>query len=199
MPPVGLDDESSPLPWQTLSLHKARIISLEHIIRLESMLTGSDILESIYTSLYVHDGVLSDMKEQLELDCDENTVDFTEVVASKWAVFASSLILVKSCELIRSIIVHADIYEEEDFSDYAGGRDFSFFSVIKSDDEVVKYVTNAIKTLRTFENDPDSFIIKRCLVFQLCLYITCSWMVRYSPIITAVYSVRSLLFSPLVR
>lgn len=179
MAPVGLDDEISPLPWDTLTLRQARIITLEHVIRLESMLSGSDVVESIFTSLYAHSGVLSDMKEQLELDgMDIFDGDITEVLASKWAIFASSLILVKLCSLIRGIIAQADIYEEEDYSDSAGGRDIDSFSEMTSDDALVKKVADAIRMLKSFENDQDASIVKRCLIFQVCLFVSCSWLVR---------------------
>ena len=121
------------------------------------------------------------MKERLEHDLDPNTIeDVTESFVSQWAVFASSLILIKLCELIRSIIFHADIYEEEDFSDFSGGRDLHFFPMMKSDDDVIKNVTHAISllSLKIFEGEVDGMIIRRCLIFQVCLYVAFSWMVR---------------------
>jgi hypothetical protein len=179
-PPTGLDDKMSTLPWETLSCRDARIITLEHLIRLESFLSGSDILESVYTSLYAHDDVLRDMKQRLEHSGQLDSALATVPVSSQWAVFASTLMLVKLAEMVKSIIINADIHEEEDFSYFSDGNTQTFFSTMTSEEEVRNIVKHTVTLLSTSNlvDDKDALITKRCLEFQLCLHLACSLMVR---------------------
>jgi hypothetical protein len=137
--PAQLDDEFLPLPWDDLTVRDSVLIAVEALVRLESMLGGASVVESIYTCLYAHSAVLEDMKERL----DPPTVTLTEKIENllksttpssqkqqlqqrqqqqlargtlaQHVVFATSLALVEITEIMRSIVLHGDIYEEEDF------------------------------------------------------------------------------------
>ena len=43
--PVGLNDVVDPLPWENLTMQDAAFISLESLIRLESLLSGASVVE----------------------------------------------------------------------------------------------------------------------------------------------------------
>jgi hypothetical protein len=122
-PPAGLDDEVNPLPWNKLTMEDSAFIALENLIRLESLLSGSSVVESIYTSLYAHKLVLEDMRKRLEpsISLVEQMKNSSESpcrpgITPQYIVFASTLMLVELTDLIRGIILNADIYEEEDFA-----------------------------------------------------------------------------------
>ena len=153
-PPTELDDEFMPLPWNDLTLKDAVLIAVETLVRLESMLGGSSVVESIYTCLYAHASVIEDMKARLDMNMRRNnnnnnaggllstllqpatatTSSATTKTDSKekeegeecqqqplrgtlpqHIVYASTLAMVEITEVMRSIILHGDIYEEEDF------------------------------------------------------------------------------------
>eukprot|EP00804_Cyclotella_cryptica_P004040 CCRYP_015446-RA/>CCRYP_015446-RA protein AED:0.25 eAED:0.25 QI:1054/1/1/1/1/1/4/1029/442 len=70
--------------------------------------------------LWCHEGVVSDMAERLnvwtvlETEVDGGG-DEEEGTVAQWALFASTLGVVRIAEAVRSIVVDADIYEEENF------------------------------------------------------------------------------------
>jgi Mak10 subunit, NatC N(alpha)-terminal acetyltransferase len=115
--PTGIDDEIAPLPWEELTLQDACLIAVETLTRLESMLSGASVAESIYTCLYVHNSVLSDMKCRLQNDKQGSS-------PAQRAVYATSLALVAVGKVVRKIVLNADIYEEEDFSIQTYGLEF---------------------------------------------------------------------------
>ena len=113
--PSQLEDSVSPLPWDDLNIETTRILLLEMMNRFESLLDGSSVAESLFTCFYAHDGILRDMTQRLLRDGGDPTMS-SGVVGSQWAVYSSALTLVKTSILIRNIVTHADIYEEEDFT-----------------------------------------------------------------------------------
>lgn len=125
--PTKIDDDFSPLPWDDLSLRDAAFIAVEALVRLESMLGGSAVVESTYTCLYAHCAVMEDMKSRLDPPSETLTEKFEKLLNSssiqtprgtppQHVVYATSLALIEITEIMRSIILHGDIYEEEDFS-----------------------------------------------------------------------------------
>ena len=119
--PVGLNDVVDPLPWENLTIQDAAFISLESLIRLESLLSGASVVESIFTCLYAHKPVMSDMKAQLEFSSLTEQMQAIMKPERKGTipqrvVYASTLMLLELMDVLRSIILNADIYEEEDFT-----------------------------------------------------------------------------------
>lgn len=120
--PTGIDDAVDPLPWDELTIEDASFVAIENMIRLESLLSGSAVVESTYTCLYAHKVVLHDMYQRLEpsLSLTEQMKAIMQLPSQKGTmaqqvVFASTLLLVELTDLFRGVILNADIYEEEDF------------------------------------------------------------------------------------
>jgi hypothetical protein len=120
--PTGLDDEVDPLPWEELTMEDAVFIITENLIRLESFLTdGSSIVESTFTSLYAHKSAMEDMKKCLEPSSLTEQMQAIMTTTKKGSlpqhiVYSSTLMLIELTELLRELILNADIYEEEDFT-----------------------------------------------------------------------------------
>lgn len=120
--PTGLDDEVDPLPWDDLTMEDAVFVIIENLIRLESFLTdGSSIVESTFTSLYAHKSVMEDMKKLLEPSSLTEQMQAIMTSTKKGTlpqhiIYSSTLMLVELTELLREVILNADIYEEEDFT-----------------------------------------------------------------------------------
>ena len=134
-PPTELDDDFMPLPWDDLTVRDSVLIAVETLVRLESMLGGSSVVESIYTCLYAHSSVIEDMKTRLDMNASglspketmQMLLQTTTTTSSSTSdsqprgtlaqhiVYASTLAMVEITEIMRSIILHGDIYEEEDF------------------------------------------------------------------------------------
>lgn len=123
-PPTQLDDEFLPLPWNDLTVRDSIFVSVEALVRLESMLGGASVVESTYTCLYAHSAVIEDMKDRLNPPNETLTEKFEKLLSStakargtlaQHVVFTTSLALVEITEIMRSIVLHGDIYEEEDF------------------------------------------------------------------------------------
>jgi hypothetical protein len=120
--PKGLDDEVDPLPWDDLTMEDAVFIILENLIRLESFLTdGSSIVESTFTSLYAHKSVMENMKKDLEPSSLTEQMQAIMTTNKKGTipqhiVYSSTLMLIELTDLLREVILNADIYEEEDFT-----------------------------------------------------------------------------------
>jgi CRISPR/Cas system-associated endonuclease Cas3-HD len=119
--PTGLDDVVDPLPWDGLTLLDAAHVTIQNLVRLESLIAGASVVESTFTSLYAHKPVMVDMKARLE------ALSLTEQIQAimkpkprgsipQHVVFASTLIMLELTDTVRSIILNADIYEEEDFT-----------------------------------------------------------------------------------
>ncbi len=120
--PTGLDDEIDPLPWDELTMEDAVFIATENLVRLESFLTdGSSIVESTFTSLYAHKSVMENMKRALEPSSLTEQMQAIMTTSRKGTlsqniVYSSTLMLIELTELLREVIMNADIYEEEDFT-----------------------------------------------------------------------------------
>lgn len=171
--PTGLDDVVEPLPWDDLTLEDAAFISLEALIRLESLLGGSSVVESTFTCLYTHQPVLADMKARLQPDSKEQNGTMAQRV-----VYAATLMLLELTDVLRSIILNADIYEEEDFS-------VSTYSIAvyddRDEDTAVVAVTDALELMKTLESEEqdndDVRVITLILGFQLDFLTVCKSMV----------------------
>ena len=120
--PTGLDDVVDPLPWNELTIEASAFIAMENLVRMESLLSGSSVVESIYTNLYAHKVVLDDMRNRLYPSSVPEKLQSIIQTASKEGtisqhiVFASTLLMVEQTDLLRGVILNADIYEEEDFA-----------------------------------------------------------------------------------
>jgi hypothetical protein len=108
--PTGIDDDFLPLPWEKLTLRDSCLIAVEGLVRLESMLGGSSVVESIYTCLYAHAEVCEDMKSRLH-----SPGSSSRGTVAQHVVYSTTLALVEISEIMRSIVLQGDIYEEEDF------------------------------------------------------------------------------------
>ena len=173
--PTGLHHPLSTLPWDSLSLADARIIALENITRLVAVLCGAGAAESTYTCLYAHDEILFDMANELS---GKNEDKSSSLIAAKQVVLASSLLLVKLNDLVRTIGLNADIYEEEDFTVNTQGFLFApkFDAVALS-----KAVNTAISALRKLtgndnsaRNLDDAKIMSFILQLQLMFFEACT-------------------------
>jgi hypothetical protein len=169
--PTGLDDAVEPLPWDDLTMEDAAFITLEALIRLESLLGGSSVVESTFTCLYTHQPVLADMKARLRPDSKEQNGTTAQRV-----VYAATLMLLELTDVLRSIILNADIYEEEDFS-------VSTYNIAvyddRDEDTSVVAVADVLELMKALEEqDNDSVrVITLILGFQLDFLTVCTSMV----------------------
>lgn len=154
-PPTGLKDAFVALSWDELTLKDSAYFGLETLIRFEAFLAGASVGESVGTCLYAHAPVIVDMERALFGDGDGTTRDNMLVAASaasdtettavpnsfpKSIVYAFTVALLQVTEDTRSIIVDADIYEEEDFSH--SSQDASFLANNAHDgDELLPFLT----------------------------------------------------------
>ena len=152
------------------------------------MICGSSVIESTYTCLYAHDGILHDMRNELKPHANtaKNNAASFQKNAPKWTVYASSLILVKLCEAVRKIVIHADIYEEEDFTPNADP--FQFFPIVEEKEvvETLSYVINQLSKLSIDSQSNDDYqnydnstidIIVSALDLQLQMFLSCCTLV----------------------
>lgn len=119
-----LSISSSSSSNQLLSLLLLQLTSLEAYIGTNN--GGSNACETIYCMLWCHDGILIDMRDRLIVSTGDNNNDtdpksgansspLDEGTVAQWILFASSLGIIRIAEAVRSAVVNADIYEEEDF------------------------------------------------------------------------------------
>lgn len=118
---------NSPTSSPLLPLLLLQLTSLEAYIGTNN--GGSNAAETLYCMMWCHDGVLVDMSERLNVrdrivdaavidtsNVSKGDVDATnDLTVAQWALFASSLGIVRISEAVRTAVVNADIYEEEDF------------------------------------------------------------------------------------
>jgi hypothetical protein len=124
-PPASLDDPFAPLPWDNLTMQDVAWISLEIIVRQQSLLSGASLGESTFTCLYAHNTILADMRSRLFPGKEAGTlVERFEGLGltkdspgtpAQYVLFTVALALVEITEVTRGIILNGDIYEEEDF------------------------------------------------------------------------------------
>lgn len=165
--PTGLDDVVAPLPWKDLTMQDASLIAVEALTRLESMLSGASVAESVYSCLYTHNAVLLDMKSRIEKSSEEG-----ESTPAQRAVYALALSLVAISKIVRDIILRADIYEEEDFSIQSYGLDF-LDGILKV--ESYMEIENGLKCVAGVEGGRP---VELFLGFQLDFLKSCVSMVR---------------------
>jgi hypothetical protein len=139
---VGHNPSSSPCPsllpyWNNLVLSSIdsptcllplmllQYTALEAYIGINS--GGSSASETLFCMLWCHEGVLMDMASRLDVlstavvdhqeatTGDNNSLQEEELTVAQWALFASSLGIVRIAQTVRCIVHDADIYEEEDF------------------------------------------------------------------------------------
>jgi hypothetical protein len=189
--PTGLDDEIAPLPWNELTIRDAADIGLEVLSRLESLLSGASVAESTYTCLYAHNAVLSDMKERLwtqqldnlKLSTKPSTPADHGTQTAQFLVYSITLAMVEISDVVRSIVLHADIYEEEDFSVNTYG--LQFFPDADGP-ETVKTLEDALFRLphetdaRPANNSTDVLILRYIVEFQLAFLKTCVSLAKLS-------------------
>jgi hypothetical protein len=121
--------------------------------------------------LYAHQPVLADMKARLQPDSREQNGTIAQRV-----VFAATLMLLELTDVLRSIILNADIYEEEDFS-------VSTFNIAvyddREEDTAIVAVADALELMKTLEeqDNDDVRAISLILGFQLDFLTVCTSMV----------------------
>jgi len=181
--PKSLQDPLTPLPWDDLTIVDAAYITLEIIVRLQSLLSGSSVGESIFTCLFAHSAVLADMETRLipETLCnDENNLEQSfeglklnkdpTITAAQWSVFAVTLGLTEMAEAFQMICRNADIYEEEDFS--SNTHNLSFYSSINSD--APQILKTALKFLQRLPVSNETALLQNFLGFQMDFMVMCS-------------------------
>ncbi|KAG7364505.1 acetyltransferase [Nitzschia inconspicua] len=189
--PTGLDDVIDALPWDELTIEDAAFIALENVIRLESLLSGSSVVESTYTCLYSHKVVLEDMHKRLD-PCMSLTEQMKAIMQTptqkgtmaQRSVFASTLLLVELTDLVRGVILNADIYEEEDF----GTSTFNIASFRRpSEGFTLKIVLDEISSIEEestkldqYDNQDALEAIRLTLSFQKDLMVAVSSLARLS-------------------
>jgi Mak10 subunit, NatC N(alpha)-terminal acetyltransferase len=249
--PSCLTDPMTPLPWHDLTLCSATFISLEILVRLQALVSGSAVGESTFTCLYAHASVLADMKQRLlvpqkndevlgkstnarsdqrvddakingqedpsaettleyrirTLRIDSNTADLDQTcppqdsvtmgsigngdgevvsttLAAQWCIFTCALALVELTDAIRSIVVNADIYEEEDFV-VATHNIPIYNNTLPTSSKNHKFATTALiqTALQHLESVPScdySTALRLVLGYQADLLSVCSTMGRLS-------------------
>lgn len=177
--PKRLDDEFSPLPWDNLSVREAAFISTELLVRFQSFLSGASVGESIFTCLYTHDAVLSDMKSRLFADKPltagfegPSTSNYTQFI-----VFAIVLAVVEATDMVRSIVINADIYEEEDFS--PNTYDIPFYPDDDTEVDVLQVLEKALTMTKELDKNGELevTIISPILGFLFGFLSTCTTLV----------------------
>lgn len=179
--PTGLDDGIAPLPWKELTIADAAAIGLEILTRLESLLSGASVAESTYTCLYAHNAVLSEMKERLAnpdlTQQFENLQLMNPTQTAQFLVYAQTLAMVEISDVVRSIVLHADIYEEEDFSVNTFG--LQFFPEADGP-QTIKTLQEALERLPKEGDKTDVMILRYTLEFQLTFLKTCASLAKLS-------------------
>lgn len=182
--PTGLDDAIDPLPWDELTTLDAAHIAIQNMVRLEALLGGASVVESTYTCLYAHKPVMEDMKSRLS-DHASLTEKMQAIMKPKMkgtiaqnVVYASTLILLELTDTMRSIILNADIYEEEDFT-------LSTYSIEvfhdRSENSVISTVADVLEMMVSEVEDKDSCEIQAIalsLKYQLDFLSICTTMAR---------------------
>jgi hypothetical protein len=177
-PPASLDDPFAPLPWDTLTIQDVAWISLEILVRQQSLLSGSSLGESTFTCLYAHTAVLADMRSRLFPDQEETLIERFEGLMkdapgtpAQYVLFAVALALVEITEVTRGIILNGDIYEEEDF--VTNTHSISLFTE-REETNSATLLESAMKTTSQLEGqDTDEIkIILLILGFQFG-YLSC--------------------------
>jgi Mak10 subunit, NatC N(alpha)-terminal acetyltransferase len=166
--PTSLDDKISQLPWNDLTIEDAAVIALESLSRLESLFRGASIAESTYTCLYAHSKVMSDMKERLwteQFDSIQISFDKSpdESRAAQFVVYACTLAMLEIGDVVRGIVVNADIYEEEDFSVNTNGLEYSVGS---GGPEAIKVIPEALHKLSYLNEDIPRYVPILCYILE---------------------------------
>lgn len=204
--PTGLDDAYHPIPWEDLTMDHAAEICLQGLVRLESLTSGASVAESTYTCLYAHNAVLRDMQSRLfpeeestllptaltqhfgKLLChdnDETSASQPSTTLPQHLVYATVLGLVETSHAIRSLVLHADIYEEEDFTVTNYGLDFVSKDDAKETKECLRRTLEMIQDYDTSDGGGDDeesvSLAQHVLSFQLHLLTVCSSMAALDP------------------
>jgi hypothetical protein len=181
--PIGLDDTIDPLPWNDLSIQDAAYISLESLIRLESLLGGVSVVESTFTCLYAHRPIMEDMKARLEPSSLTEKMQAImkpkrKGTTAQHVVYASTLMLLELTDVVRSIILNADIYEEEDFT--VSTYNVQVFED-RDEDTAINAVVDALGMVASLENQESDEIraITVILGFQLDFLTVCTSLVSF--------------------
>ena len=137
VPPRPLPTHLHSLPWKKISLAQTKHIVLQLMSQLYSYLNGTSLAESIFTCYYLHSPLLQSMakcartsletmsnqqqhEQQEQVDNDKNDDNgVNDVNEHEWAQSLLSLmchLIYWNAKLIRKIVLHGDIYEEEDFT-----------------------------------------------------------------------------------
>ena len=183
--PTGLDDIIDPLPWEDLTILDAAHISLQNLIRLESLLSGSSVVESTFTCLYAHLPVVEDMKARLGPSSLTEQIQAIMLkpkrrgTTAQHVVYASTLLLLELTDVIRSIVLNADIYEEEDFTVSTYG-----IKVYNNNDEdIINEVSKVVERIKEETDDQDSDqvqAIQMILNFQMDFLRICTSLMSLS-------------------
>ncbi len=172
--PDSLHDQICPLPWDKLTMRQTRVIVLEILTRFQSFLDGNSVAETVYTCLYAHNIILSDMQSKVACiisNLESNANELKKVEKAQLAIWGVSLLVVKVSKLVKTIVQKADIYEEEDFTMISSK--FNFFSSF-SDDELLQMVASIRTALHDDADVDDEKVIAHVLDLMVGFYSSCS-------------------------
>lgn len=186
--PTGLDGEFTPLPWDELTIIDSLFIGVNILVRMQSLLSGASVGESTFTCLYAHSPVLADMElrlfpNSLSKRLDRLMVEYhkPEGTTAQMMVFAFTLALVETTQVVRGIIQNADIYEEEDF--VASTNQIPFWTEHHEVDtlQVLEVAVSIAETSLLADERPEVMHALQCILrFQLGFLTVISVMVRLS-------------------
>mmetsp|Transcript_28600 Transcript_28600/g.42281 ORF Transcript_28600/g.42281 Transcript_28600/m.42281 type:complete len:764 (+) Transcript_28600:65-2356(+) len=184
--PTGLHDQICPLPWDELTIDDAANIGMEILTRLESLLGGASVAESTYTCLYAHNAVLLEMKKVI--NGDESLIEKLGSMRTsdlppssdltttpQLLVYAQVLGMVEISDVIRSIVLHADIYEEEDFSVSTFGLQYSS---IGDGPKTIQTLQCALQCLAEESENESTCILENVISFQSSFLQTCASLAK---------------------
>ena len=178
--PTGLADGFFEIPWNDLTLDDTAFISLQILVRLQAMICGSSVEESIFTCLYAHRPVLMDMQDQLlEEQFSGLLKDMGPDVLPQQVLLAMSAALLHITDSFRGIVINVDIYEEEDFSSLTS----EVFSTLEVENlDTFRLLNGALKANQSQGSGKSKEIVQHCLGFTLFFLTLCTKMVS-SPFI----------------
>mmetsp|Transcript_18875 Transcript_18875/g.44104 ORF Transcript_18875/g.44104 Transcript_18875/m.44104 type:complete len:772 (-) Transcript_18875:85-2400(-) len=203
--PESLSDPFGPLPWSDLTLAQTSIIVTQQLVRLQAMFSGASVGESVFTCLYAQKSILCEMEQYFEamassergetslqnrLTILKENISSSTCVCAQFALFTASCALIEITEVFRSIVINADIYEEEDF--VSNTHDIPFFTHDKK--ILQRYLDIAVEILG--QHEPGNNIKPLCisLTYLNGLLFFCSTMgkLRREDIVKTVDSMRNL-------
>lgn len=182
LPKLVVPKSLSDLPFEFLTVADVTDIVMNNLVIFEALLNGSNVLESTYTCLYTQDSVFREMHERASNFGTSN--NSCTLKAHHFALYTSTVCLLKMSDLVHALIIHADIYEEEDFDAKTLGVTFGR-GVVDFDDklllsDLVEKALCSLEEMESIERNTTVYTseLSMCLSAQLTFYQICARLVR---------------------